>query len=302
MMRRLTQRAGGRGRADGEEGWALLGLILALAILGITLSSTVVPNVQFQVQRDKEAEMIYRGHVMAEAIARYYNLGNRSDRVVVQLRSPMPYGYLTDLKKLRDGVTIGVNEIKFVRPSAMIDPMTGIEWEPVRAYDPRIMKVLQAYSLVNQMPIDIRLMAIAGPPTSGGAFRQGSTSFPSGTSPSGPAGTRAPNDNGEKENEPDDEDDEDDEDEDDEDDEDEDDEDEDDDGERVNDPLAHLFQNGPNNVPIVGVAPKLKGTAVRTLYGLTEYEDWVFIYIPPPGGGGNSLPQNNLQQNNQRRR
>ncbi len=298
MMRRISGTAREGRRADEEGGWALLGLILALAILSIVLSSTVVPNVQFQVQRDKEAEMIYRGQVMAEAIARYYNLGNRSDRVVVQLLTPMPYGYLTDLKKLRDGVTVGVNEIRFVRPSAMTDPMTGIEWEPVRLYDPRIMKVLQAYSAVNQLPIDIRLMSIAGAPTRASAFAQGSTSFPGTTSPNGAPGTRAPNDNGENENQPDDEDDEDEDDED----EDDDDEDEDEDeGDDVNDPLAHLFQDGSTNLPIVGVAPKLKGTAIRTLYGLTEYEDWVFIYIPPPGVGG-SLPQPTAQPNNVQRR
>ncbi|HVF88413.1 MAG TPA: hypothetical protein VNH22_00005, partial [Blastocatellia bacterium] len=227
------------GRAGGDEGWALLGLILALAILGILLSSSVVPNVQFQVQRDKEAEMIYRGNVMAEAIARYYNLGNRG--APVQLVTPMPYGSLTDLKKLRDGVTIGVNEIKFIRASALIDPMTGVEWEPVRARDPRIMKVLQAYAALNQVPIPIQLLSIAAPPSRASAFAQGSTNFPApgSTNQTGASGSPSTSVGGvEDENAPEEDEDSDDE------DEDSDDEDEPDviEGATGSDPLAHLFQ------------------------------------------------------------
>jgi hypothetical protein len=29
------------------------------------------------------------------------------------------------------------------------------------------------------------------------------------------------------------------------------------------------------------VAPKIKGKAIKPLYGLENYEDWVFLYIPP---------------------
>ena len=288
LTRRPTERVSARpgrgpesraGHGNGEEGWALLGLILALGLLSIVLTSSIVPNVQFQVQRDKEAEMIYRGNAMAEAIARYYNLGNRN--APVQLLTPMPYGYLTDLKKLRDGVTIGVNEIRFIRSSAMIDPMTGIEWEPVRARDPRIMKVLQAYTNLNQVPFPPQLMDIATSNRPVAFGSGGSTSI----SPNPP---RTPNASGE--------DDEDDEDEDDEDEEDEDEDDEDEDDEpggslSQNDPLAHLFQGGATNLPIVGVAPKLKGSSIRSLYGLTQYEEWVFIYIPPFGVRTNSLPR-----------
>ena len=61
--------------SSGEQGWALLGLLLALGVISIVLSSSVVPNVQMQVQRDKEAEMLYRGDQMARGIARYYSRG-----------------------------------------------------------------------------------------------------------------------------------------------------------------------------------------------------------------------------------
>src|SRR3954469_11508574 len=91
-----------RSARDGERGYALLGLLLALSIIAIYLVSSVAPNVKMDVQRSKEAEMIYRGNQMAKAIARYY--GRRALRPL-QLQVPPEYGYLTELKKLRDGVT-----------------------------------------------------------------------------------------------------------------------------------------------------------------------------------------------------
>ncbi|HSO76400.1 MAG TPA: hypothetical protein VLU47_16320, partial [Blastocatellia bacterium] len=67
----------------------------------------------------------------------------------------------------------------------------------------------------------------------------------------------------------------------------EDDEDDEDDGDdsTPNDPLKHLFESvepGASTLPIVGVAPRVKGKAIRPLYGLDRYEDWVFIFVPDP--------------------
>src|ERR1044071_3755389 len=146
---------------SGERGYALLGLLLALSVISIFLVSSVVPNFKMQAQRYKETEMIYRGNQMAKAIARYY--GGRVLRPL-QLQVPPPYGYLTELKKLRDGVTLGVQEVRFARASEMIDPMTGIEWEPVRARDPRINAVLQAYAAETGAIIPLSYTLLAGAP------------------------------------------------------------------------------------------------------------------------------------------
>src|SRR5947207_2830878 len=98
---------------EGEQGWALLGLLLALGVMSIFLASSVVPNVQKEVQRDKEQEMLYRGQQMAEGIARYYGRGRLAPINILMPPTPLPY--LTELAKLRDGVSIGVRELKFVR-------------------------------------------------------------------------------------------------------------------------------------------------------------------------------------------
>src|SRR5215469_8425433 len=143
-----------------EHGWALLALILFLAIMGIMMVG-IVPNVQLEVRRDKEEEMIFRGQEMAEGIARYYNLGRPGP---IGLSVPPPYGYLTDLKKLSEGVTLGTTDIKFVRGSAMTDPMVNKDWVPVRARDPRLMPMLQAYAAATLTTIPPSYMALAAAP------------------------------------------------------------------------------------------------------------------------------------------
>jgi type II secretory pathway pseudopilin PulG len=269
----------GRAPADGERGYALLSLLLALSIISLYLVSSVAPNVKMSVQRTKEQEMIYRGNQMAKAIARYY--GSRR-LLPLNLIQPPAYGYLTELKKLKEGVTLNVTEIKFARGSEMIDPMAGIEWEPVRARDPRINPVLQAYAAETGAIISLPYLLLAGAPARKQSIfgnsdsQSSSSSSQSGTrpgqpgQPSGQAGVNPKP--GEDPDEPDNDDDDD-----------------------SNDPLAHLFEQdsnapGKSTVPIIGVAPKLRGKSVVplrlgdvALNGIENYEQWVFIYIPPQG-------------------
>ncbi|HWP43035.1 MAG TPA: hypothetical protein VNO14_07360, partial [Blastocatellia bacterium] len=220
---------------------------------------------------------------MAMAIARYYNFGNLGP---INLRTPPPYGYLTDLEKLRDGVTLGVRQIKFVRPSALIDPMRNEEWEPIRLRDPRIMPALQAYAAEKRVQIPDVYMLLAGPPPKLNIIRP---SEPESSEDQQPANSNQPrptaNANQNPSQDEDDEDEDEDEDEDDDDDEDEDEDD-------TNDPLSHLLELDKDNLPIVGVATKMKGKSVRALYGLTSYEEWVFIFIPDHTTMRNVIPVN----------
>ena len=227
-----------------ERGWALLGLILALSVMGIMLAG-MVPNVSFQVRRDKEAELLYRGDQMAKAVARYYNNGRLG--AINVLQCPQPRGCLVELEKLKEPYLVGVNEIKLVRISATIDPMNNGEWEPVRLRDPRLMAVLQAYAAETGLVIPQIYEDMAGPRVP--LIRQPSDT----TNPPPPGGNPQGGDPGDPVDPP--------------------------------DPLARFFDGGAgaglSNVPIIGVAPKMKGSSVRTLYGLDNYEEWVFIYIPP---------------------
>jgi type II secretory pathway pseudopilin PulG len=278
-----------------EGGYALLALILALTILSIVLTSSVAPNYQVASQREKEVELYYRGQQMAEGISRYYyntTTTNPNALRAIQLNVPPPYGYLKELKKLKEGVTINLQERKFVRASATIDPFDGEEWEPVYARDPRIMPFLQAWATETGGIIPNELMLIAGAPirarslsplngstTPSGSTTPGSSSNPqTGTSSGRGQTTTRPNNQ-----------------------DDDDDDDDDDDSGPGNDPLAHLFTGG-SGLPIVGVAPRRKGLAIRPFYGLKNYEEWVFIFIPlnnrftVPAPNTSGTPQNRISQ------
>jgi type II secretory pathway pseudopilin PulG len=277
---------------NNQRGWALLGAILAVTVLSIMLVG-IIPSVQMDVKRSKEEEMVYRGKQMAEGIARYYGAGRLSS---LQLSVPPPYGYLYDLKKLSDGVQIGSLQLKFVRHEALVDPMVSKDWVPVRARDPRLMAALQAYAAYNLTTVPQSYILLAAPPSrlilnnptgdgsgtgssQGGQTGQNGSSIggstgngSNGSSPfgnqgnngnqgntgnQGPQAKASPSPQGED-----------------------DDDDDDDDRTKPTDPLAHLLQDSEHGLPIVGVAPNLKGTAVHPLWGMTKYEEWVFIYIP----------------------
>jgi type II secretory pathway pseudopilin PulG len=279
----------------GQNGYALLGMLLALTVLGIMLVG-IVPSAKIDVQRSKEEEMVFRGNQMAEAIARYYNAGRLSP---LQLVVPPPYGYLFDLSKLGDGVQIGAVQLKFVRHEALQDPMVSKDWVPVRARDPRLMGALQAYAAYNLTTIPQSYLLLAAPPTQltliqpdqngqpgstqGGPNGQPSPSPSPSASPSGSPGANGTKVGAAKSQG------------------DDDDDDDDDDAAsgKPADPLAHLLQDSEHGMPIVGVAPNLKGKAIHPLWGLTNYEQWVFIYLPPqallvtgvPTGGQPLQPQ-----------
>lgn len=251
----------------GERGWALLGLILALSVMGIMLAA-LAPNVQFQVRRDKEAELLYRGDQMAKAIARYYNNGRLGALNIRQC--PQPRGCLTELEKIKEPYLVGVNEIKLVRISATIDPMDSGEWQPVRLFDPRLLTYLQAYAAETGLVIPQIYEQMAGPtpalitnpvddpndPPDGpgsGQSGQGGQGGQSGQGGQGGDPAQPP---------------------------------------EPPNPFQHFLDDdqgpGSSNLPIIGVAPKLKGNSVRTLYGLDRYEQWIFIYIPPIAPGQTS--------------
>lgn len=255
---------------EDEKGWALLGLLLALTIMSMVLASAITPNVTAQVQRSKEDEMIYRGNKMARAIAIYYNGGKVLGALNPLALSQVRYGKLTELKRLRDGFTIGVQEVKLIRPSDMIDPMTSQEWEPVRLRDPRLNKVLQAWSAENGAPIPPMYSLLAGTPAKlklANPSDDSDDQKPGGDGKPSGGGGKDPQDPGDVDPElPDD-----------------------------HDPLSQIpglglsDGLGTTESPIIGVAPKARGTAIRSLYGLDSYEDWVFIFIPLTMSGGNQL-------------
>src|ERR1700740_3574818 len=64
------RRAGRASRQD-ERGYILLILLLAMALLTI-FAAAIVPTIKFQIERDREEELIHRGTQYSRAIRAYY--------------------------------------------------------------------------------------------------------------------------------------------------------------------------------------------------------------------------------------
>ena len=81
----------------GQRGFTYLGLLFAIAILGITLA-TVGVVWSTQIRRDKEVELLFAGHQIRAAIGRYLAGGGGYPQELADLvedkRSPVPRRFL----------------------------------------------------------------------------------------------------------------------------------------------------------------------------------------------------------------
>src|ERR1700726_549060 len=60
-----------RRRARAEEGWVMLTLLLAMALM-VIFAAVIVPSITFDIKRDREEELIHRGVQYSRAIRAYY--------------------------------------------------------------------------------------------------------------------------------------------------------------------------------------------------------------------------------------
>ena len=129
----------------GQGGFTYLGLLFAIAILGITLA-TVGVVWSTQIRRDREAELLFIGDQFRVAIGRYVQSGGIYPRALADLvedkRVPVPRRFLRRV---------------------YADPMTGnADWQLIHTADGGIMGVA---SSSQQQPIKV-----AGFPTADAAF------------------------------------------------------------------------------------------------------------------------------------
>src|ERR1700694_4882674 len=60
-----------RRMARAQEGWVMLALLLAMALL-VIFAAAILPSITFDIKRDREEEMIHRGVQYSRAIRAYY--------------------------------------------------------------------------------------------------------------------------------------------------------------------------------------------------------------------------------------
>ncbi len=118
-MPRPSQRQASRGRRaqhQWQQGFTYLGLMFAVAVLGITLA-TIGIVWSTQIRRDREAELLYEGGEFRTAIGRYVAAGGlfplALDDLVADTRTPVVRRYLRRI---------------------YLDPMTGsADWQLILA-------------------------------------------------------------------------------------------------------------------------------------------------------------------------
>ena len=102
----ISQSQQRRGR-NPEQGYILLTLLLMMAVMGI-VAATLVTDIKFEIQRDREEEMIHRGVQYSRAIRAYYKKFGR---------------YPATLENLEN-----TNQMRFLRKRYK-DPMTGKDFK-----------------------------------------------------------------------------------------------------------------------------------------------------------------------------
>lgn len=136
-----------------QGGYALVG-IMAVMMFGLILTMAAAPKVRYEAQREKEEEMLWRGQQIARGLAGYN-----------QARGSYP----KELKDLTKSVDMGARKLRFLRPSALCDPMTPCNpgetnWRLVYPGDPIVKRFYDAYMEYLQRAT----LSLQGTPQAGG--------------------------------------------------------------------------------------------------------------------------------------
>lgn len=224
-----------------DAGYILVALVAGLTI-ALVLASAAIPNLLRDVQREREEEMLFRGQQVVDALERYFRATNR---------------YPSSLEELAEGVVVrgSTRRLHFVRPSALVDPMTNERWAVLRPGDAAVRRFIQAYLKSVGQPANPMLLQFISP---GGRIalpgRPSPRASTSGQRPSGlpvsPTQLLA---------------------------------------QPGAEPDLDLFRAGagPDDQdqatgPVIGVVSRSDKKAIRVFYDLESYRDWAFLFIPDP--------------------
>ncbi|MBL8207098.1 MAG: hypothetical protein JNM09_22890 [Blastocatellia bacterium] len=148
-----------------ESGYALLSLLVAITIgLVLLASMTAKPSAQFVGQRENEEEAFFRAQQVTYAIQTYATLKGGINN---------PQNLPTKLEDLLDKFNVQGKEFHILRKSALIDPLTGEEWKPVRWGDPKIKEFARTYTrVIAEQQAQALASGGAGNPAVAGAQQQ----------------------------------------------------------------------------------------------------------------------------------
>ncbi len=126
-----------------EGGYTLVALLALMTVVAL-FAMAAAPSIRQQALREREAESIFRGEQVADAIRAYYSTQMR--RV-----GPGAAALPTSMDQLLEGLPSGTRKLQILRPSAARDPLSESgEWRLVRPRSMEISDFVQAIMLYSE--------------------------------------------------------------------------------------------------------------------------------------------------------
>ena len=123
-----------------EEGYSLVALLALMTVVAL-FAMAAAPSIRQQALREREAETIFRGEQVADAIRSYYSVQQRR---VGNGDAALP----TSMDQLLEGLPAGTRKRQILRPSAARDLLSESgEWRLVRPRSLDISDFVQALML-----------------------------------------------------------------------------------------------------------------------------------------------------------
>lgn len=125
-----------------QAGFTYVAMLVMVTVMGIMMSQAAI-SWKMLIQRSKEEELIFRGMQVRSALQRYYY--GREIAVKTELKpadterankKPSP----KELKDLLEDPT-STEKRRYLRPFALVDPMTGEDWDKIMGAGDRIIGV-----------------------------------------------------------------------------------------------------------------------------------------------------------------
>ncbi|HEY5885371.1 MAG TPA: hypothetical protein VIT88_11825 [Pyrinomonadaceae bacterium] len=123
-----------------EGGYTLVALLALMTVVAL-FAMAAAPSIRQQALREREAETIFRGEQVADAIRTYYSIQQRR---MGNGDAALP----TSIDQLLEGLPSGTKKLQILRPSASRDPLSQSgEWRLVRPRSLEISDFVQAIML-----------------------------------------------------------------------------------------------------------------------------------------------------------
>jgi len=126
-----------------EGGYTLVALLALMTVVAL-FAMAAAPSIRQQALREREAEAIFRGEQVADAIRAYYS---SQQRRVGNGDAALP----TSIDQLLEGLPSGTKKLQILRPSAARDPLSESgEWRLVRPRSLEMSDFVQAIMLYSE--------------------------------------------------------------------------------------------------------------------------------------------------------